>query len=122
MGAGNVLVDRDPRPLTRTIAARAAAIYAERFADRDGRIRATFDFVALSAWAPHESQPKPLKPGSASARLEDAVAAARRKTPPESGSWRRQASGHHCRPELGPSDPASTMRAGRAWKPISICR
>lgn len=78
MGAGNVLVDRDPRPLTRAIAARAAEIYAGRFADADGRIRATFDFVALSAWAPHESQPKPLKPGSATARLEEAVAAVRR--------------------------------------------
>lgn len=77
MGAGNILIDRDARPLTRTIAARAAAIYAERFSDRDGRIRATFDLISVSAWAPHESQPKPLKPGSATARLEDAVAAMR---------------------------------------------
>ncbi|HWJ72184.1 MAG TPA: methyltransferase domain-containing protein [Kaistia sp.] len=77
MGAGNVLAERDPRPLTRAIAGRAAALYAERFADADGRIRATFDFVSVSAWAPHESQPKPLKPGSATARLEDAVNAAR---------------------------------------------
>ncbi len=80
MGAGNALAARDKRPLNRAIAARAAEVYAERFADADGRIRATFDFVAVSAWAPHESQPKPLKPGSATARLADAVAAARAAT------------------------------------------
>ena len=47
-------------------------------ADADGRIRATFDIVWLSGWAPDASQPKPLKPGSATARLADAVNAARR--------------------------------------------
>lgn len=73
MGATNVLVERDRRPLTRTIFARAAAIYAERFADPDGRIRATFDLVSLSGWAPHQSQQKPLRPGSAQARLADAL-------------------------------------------------
>jgi hypothetical protein len=52
---------------------RAAAIYAERFADPDGRIRATFDVVSLSGWAPHESQQQPLKPGSARTRLADAL-------------------------------------------------
>jgi hypothetical protein len=73
MGATNVLVERDRRPLTRTIFARAAAIYAERFSDPDGRIRATFDLVSLSGWAPHQSQQKPLRPGSAQARLADAL-------------------------------------------------
>ena len=53
--------------------ARAAAVYAERFSDPDGRLRATFDIVWLSGWAPHESQPKPLKPGSATTRLADAL-------------------------------------------------
>ena len=53
--------------------ARAAAVYAERFADPDGRVRATFETLWLSGWAPHESQPKPLKPGSAKARLADAL-------------------------------------------------
>jgi hypothetical protein len=53
--------------------ARAAGVYAERFADPDGRVRATFDLVWLSAWAPHESQQKPLKPGSATTRLADAL-------------------------------------------------
>jgi hypothetical protein len=60
---------------------RMAQIYAERFADADGRIRATFDVIWLSAWAPHEGQPKPLKPGSAKMSLEEAV----KKIPPSRG-------------------------------------
>jgi SAM-dependent methyltransferase len=79
MGATNVLVERDPRPLTRAILARAAELYFERYADADGRIRATFELIALSGWAPHESQPKPLKPGSAKMRLADAIEAARKE-------------------------------------------
>jgi len=50
-----------------------AEIYAERFADADGRLRATFDLVWLSGWAPHASQQRPLAPGSAKARLADAL-------------------------------------------------
>ena len=50
-----------------------ADIYAHRFADSDGRIRATFDIVWLSGWAPHPDQQQPLKPGSAKARLADAL-------------------------------------------------
>ena len=45
----------------------------ERFADADGRLRATFEIVWLSGWAPHPSQQQPLKPGSAQARLADAL-------------------------------------------------
>ncbi len=78
MGATNVLSERRKSPTRRTTMLRMAEIYAERFADADGRIRATFDIVWLSAWAPHPSQPKPLKPGSATARLEDAVKKAQR--------------------------------------------
>jgi hypothetical protein len=48
-------------------------IYAERFAGADGRIAATFEIVWLSGWAPHESQQKPLAPGSARTRLADAL-------------------------------------------------
>jgi hypothetical protein len=48
-------------------------IYAERYGDPDGRVRATFEIVWLSGWAPHESQQQPLKPGSAKARLADAL-------------------------------------------------
>ena len=73
MGATNVLVERRRTPTRRATLVRMAKIYAERFADPDGRIRATFDVIWLSGWASHESQQKPLKPGSAKASLADAV-------------------------------------------------
>jgi len=73
MGGANALHARSRKPLRRDVLARAAALYAERFADPDGRLRATFDLVWLAAWAPHESQPKPLAPGSATMRLADAL-------------------------------------------------
>ena len=61
------------RPLTRTIAARAAALYAERYAEPDGRIPATFEIVNLAGWARSENQQKPLPRGSARVRLADAL-------------------------------------------------
>ncbi|MDP3404587.1 MAG: methyltransferase domain-containing protein [Brevundimonas sp.] len=61
------------RPLTRSIITRAAALYAERHGDADGRIPATFEIVNLAGWAPHDSQPKPLPRGSARVRLADAL-------------------------------------------------
>jgi SAM-dependent methyltransferase len=73
MGATNILVDRRRRPLRRATLMRMAEIYAERFADPDGRLRATFEIVWLSGWSPHPSQRQPLKPGSAAARLADAL-------------------------------------------------
>jgi SAM-dependent methyltransferase len=79
MGATNVLMERRRTPTRRATMLRMAEIYAERFADPDSRLRATFDIVWLSGWAPHESQPKPLRPGSAKASLEEAVKR-RRKT------------------------------------------
>jgi SAM-dependent methyltransferase len=79
MGATNILFERRRKPARRTTMLRMAQIYAERFADPDGRIRATFDVIWLSGWAPHESQPKPLKPGSATASLEEAVRKAGKK-------------------------------------------
>ncbi len=72
-GGTNALKARSLKPLRRDVLFRAAAVYAERFADRDGRLRATFDVLWLNAWAPHESQPKPLQPGSATMRLADAL-------------------------------------------------
>jgi SAM-dependent methyltransferase len=78
MGATNVLVERRRTPLRRTTLLRMAEIYAERFSDPDGRIRATFDILWLSGWAPHESQQKPLRPGSAQASLAEAVKNAKR--------------------------------------------
>jgi SAM-dependent methyltransferase len=73
MGATNALAERRRTPLRRATIARTAAIYAEQFADADGRLRVTFDLLSISAWAPSESQPRPLRPGSARTRLADAL-------------------------------------------------
>jgi SAM-dependent methyltransferase len=73
MGATNALFERRRAPTRRATMLRMAQIYGERFADADGRIRATFDVIWLSGWAPHKSQQQPLKPGSAKASLEAAV-------------------------------------------------
>jgi len=73
MGATNVLIDRRRTPLRRATLLRMAEIYGERFSGSDGRIRATFEIVWLSGWAPHPSQQQPLKPGSAKTRLADAL-------------------------------------------------
>ena len=73
MGETNALADRHRAPARRGLFARAAAIYADRFPDEAGRIRATFEVIFLTGWAPHESQQKPLRPGSANSRLAEAL-------------------------------------------------
>ncbi len=73
MGATSILTDRSRTPLSRAVLLRAAELYAQNHADEDGRIRATFALVTLSGWAPHESQQKPLRPGSAKTKLADAL-------------------------------------------------
>ena len=73
MGATNALLARRRTPLKRATLQRMAEIYAQRFADDDGRVRATFEIIWLSGWAPHPDQQQPLKPGSAKARLADAL-------------------------------------------------
>ena len=73
MGTTNILSERRRTPLKRATLTRMGEIYAQRFADPDGRLRATFEVVWLSGWAPHEGQQKPLKPGSATQRLADAL-------------------------------------------------
>ena len=75
MGATNALTERRRRPLKRATLFKMAEIYRDRFADADGRLRATFEVIWLSGWAPHESQQQPLKPGSARTRLADALGA-----------------------------------------------
>lgn len=75
MGATNILNERRRTPLRRATLQRLKEIYAQRFADADGRLRATFEIAWLSGWSPHENQQKPLKPGSASTRLADALGA-----------------------------------------------
>ncbi len=73
MGAANPLVERRRVPLRRATLMRAMEVYAARFADPDGRVRASFDIMWLSGWSPHESQQKPLRPGAAKQRLADAL-------------------------------------------------
>lgn len=73
MGAANPLKARSAKPLRRDTLRRAGEIYSERFSEPDGRVRATFEILYLYGWAPHESQQKPLKPGSAAMRLADAL-------------------------------------------------
>jgi SAM-dependent methyltransferase len=72
MGETNVLAG-PIRPLNRAILTRAASLYAQRYAEADGRIPATFEIIHLAGWGPHESQPKPLQRGSAKVRLADAL-------------------------------------------------
>lgn len=85
MGAGNVLADRRRVPVSRALLMRVSELYAERFADPDGRVPATFEMLVMTAWAPHESQQKPLQPGSAKTRLADAVGTTERKLPRSPG-------------------------------------
>jgi SAM-dependent methyltransferase len=73
MGAGNVLTERRKRPLRKTTLARAIELYQAHFGVGQGRVRASFEIIHLAGWAPHESQQKPLRPGSAQARLADAL-------------------------------------------------
>ncbi len=73
MGASNMLAGRRRVPVTAKLLTRAADIYSERSSLPDGRVKATFEIITLTAWVPHESQQKPLKPGSATTRLADAL-------------------------------------------------
>jgi SAM-dependent methyltransferase len=75
MGETAALASEAPA-LTRGILMRALEIYQQRFSDPDGRVRATFEFVTLSGWAPSADQPKPKRPGSATVRLADVLGAA----------------------------------------------
>ncbi|MBL0374687.1 SAM-dependent methyltransferase [Rhizobium sp. KVB221] len=72
-GMTNMLKARSSRPVSRRFFLEAAELYRERYSDPDGRIRATFSIIYLSGWAPHESQQKPLKPGSAKVSLADVL-------------------------------------------------
>ena len=68
-----LLVERRRKPLRRATLMRAVEIYAERFSRADGRIIATFEILTMTGWCPHDSQQKPLQPGSAKNRLADAL-------------------------------------------------
>ena len=73
LGASNPLADRPRRLATRTLLAAAVQAYAERDADPDGRVRATLEIIWLAGWVPHESQQKPLRPGSATVSMKDVL-------------------------------------------------
>lgn len=73
MGMTNMLHARSRKSLRRVTLLRAAELYKSRFANENGRIRATFEMVHMSGWKPHESQQKALRPGSARTRLADAL-------------------------------------------------
>jgi hypothetical protein len=75
MGAANATVNRDRRPVPRGMMLEAARLYAEKYpaAQRAGGVTATFDIIYVIGWAPDASQPQPLRPGSAKARLADAL-------------------------------------------------
>lgn len=86
MGAANPLVDRRRSPLRRATLMRMAQIYAERHSDADGRLRATFEIIFLSGWAPHPGQQQPLKPGAAQTRLAAALGTRELSTGEKAGS------------------------------------
>jgi SAM-dependent methyltransferase len=73
MAASNMLIERRRTPVSRRLLFRAAEVYQERFGLPDGRIPATFEIITLTGWVPHESQQKPLAPGSAQVRLSDVL-------------------------------------------------
>ncbi|WP_208435105.1 methyltransferase domain-containing protein [Bartonella phoceensis] len=79
MGMQNALIKRSRRPVSKRFFLRAAEIYAQRFSDPDGRIRAHFSFIWLSGWAPHPNQQKPIPPGSAQISLADVLAKQQKK-------------------------------------------
>ena len=85
MGASNMLTARRRVPVTKTFLARACEVYEQRFGLENGRIPATFEIITLTAWCPHESQQKPLQPGSAKARLADALGVKEVKTGEKAG-------------------------------------
>ncbi len=73
MGESNAVIERRKGFARRAMVVRAMERYRNLFARADGRIPATFQLITLTAWAPHESQPKPLRPGSAAQRLAEAL-------------------------------------------------
>jgi len=74
MGENNALIGRIKHATRRDILIEASKIYADNFRNADNRVDATFEFITLTGWAPADSQPKPLRPGSATTRLADALA------------------------------------------------
>ena len=87
MGETNAVLDRPKRGLRRDVLMRTAELYGSRHGLPDGRIPATFQVIYMHGWAPHESQPRPMRPGSAKSRLADAL------------DTEEQQTGDHARPQ-----------------------
>jgi SAM-dependent methyltransferase len=85
MGETSVLLERPRKPLRRDVLAHALALYRQRHARPDGRVAATFQIITLCGWAPGPDQPKPLRPGSATARLADALGTTERPAGDKAG-------------------------------------
>ena len=73
MAATNATHNRSRKMLRRSVLLEAMQYYQSQYPARDGGIRATFDVIYMIGWAPHESQQKPLRPGSAANRLAEAL-------------------------------------------------
>ncbi len=82
MGEANALTSRLRHPTRRGVFAEAARHYAASYPAEGGRIRATFEMIFMTGWAPDDSQPKPLRPGSAAQRLANALGAVETPLPP----------------------------------------
>ena len=85
MGETNVMAERHKAPMPRAMLARTLALYAERYADAEGRVPATFEIAFLHGWAPSPDQPQPLRPGSATTRLADALGTEERSAGEKAG-------------------------------------
>jgi SAM-dependent methyltransferase len=83
-GETNALTARLRRFTRRSVLAEAARIYARNYANPEGRLRATVELVVLTGWAPHDSQQQPLQPGSAKARLAEALGVSEKPLPKDS--------------------------------------
>ncbi|MEP0519531.1 MAG: SAM-dependent methyltransferase [Hyphomicrobiales bacterium] len=73
MASTNILISGAKQPLRKDVLMRAMELYTANFAEADGKVPATFQIISLSGWVPHDSQQKPLKPGTANSRLADAL-------------------------------------------------
>lgn len=79
MGENNAIDARSRHFTSRSVMEEAARLYREQYSDEDGRLTASFEIIFLIGWAPHESQQKPLKPGSADHKLAEALEATEHK-------------------------------------------
>jgi len=85
MGEANAMAARPRRGIRRAVLLRACEIYTRHFPDTDGRVAATFEIACLTGWAPGPGQPQPLRPGSATARLADALGTDETRLPDRAG-------------------------------------